>query len=75
MFTLVAVLMFAGALVAAGATIYSTVVPALPSIQAALAGKARGSIVPPLPPRHAATTIKVTVRSVSAQPTYWRAAA
>src|SRR3954463_10654972 len=75
MFTIVAVLMFAGALIAAGATIYSTVVPALPSIQAALAGKARGWIFPPLPPRHAATTIRVTVRSVSAQPTYWRAAA
>ena len=75
MFTLVAVLMFAGALVAAGATIYSTVVPALPSIQAALAGKGRGSIVPPLPPRHGATTIRVTVRPASSQPTYWRAAA
>ena len=75
MFTLVAILMFAGALLAAGATIYSTVVPALPSIQAALAGKDRASIVPPLPPRHAATTIRVTVRPVSAQPTYWRAAA
>lgn len=74
MFTLVAILMFAGALVAAGATIYSTVVPALPRIQAALAGKAPGSIVPPLPPRHA-MTIRVTVRPVSAQPTYWRAAA
>ena len=75
MFTLVAILMFAGALLAAGATIYSTVVPALPSIQAALAGKDRASIVPPLPPRHAAATIRVTVRPVSAQPTYWRAAA
>lgn len=75
MFTLVAVLMFAGALLAAGATIYSTIIPALPSIQAALAGKAQGSIVPPLPPRHAAATIRVTVRPVSAQPTYWRAAA
>lgn len=75
MFTLVAILMFAGALIAAGATIYSTVVPALPSIQAALAGKGRGSIVPPLPPRHAATPIRVTVRPVSPQPTYWRVAA
>ena len=75
MFTLVAVLMFAGALIAAGATIYSTVVPALPSIQAALAGKHRASIVPPLPPRHAAATIRVTVRPVYSQPTYWRAAA
>ena len=75
MFTLVAILMFAGALLVAGATIYSTVVPALPDIRAALAGKDRGSIVPPLPARHAATTIRVTVRPVSAQPTYWRAAA
>jgi len=75
MFTLVAILMFAGALLAAGATIYSTVVPALPDIRAALAGKDRRSIVPPLPPRHAATTIRVTVRPVSAKPTYWRAAA
>jgi hypothetical protein len=75
MFTIVAVLMFAGALFAAGATIYSTVIPALPNIQAALAGKDRASIVPPLPPCHATATIRVTVRSVSAQPTYWRAAA
>lgn len=75
MFTIVAVLMFTGALLAAGATIYSTVIPALPNIQAALAGKDRASIVPPLPPRHATATIRVTVRSVSAQPTYWRAAA
>jgi len=75
MFTLVAILMFAGALLAAGATIYSTVVPALPDIRAALAGKDRRSIVPPLPPRHAATTIRVTERPVSAKPTYWRAAA
>jgi len=75
MFTLVAMLMFASALVAAGATIYSTVVPALPSIQAALTGQTRASIVPPLPPRHAATTIRVIVRPVLAQPTHWRAAA
>jgi hypothetical protein len=75
MFTIVAILMFAGALIAAGATIYSTVVPALPSIQAALAGKGQGSSVPPLPLRRAATTIRVTVRPVSGQPTYWRAAA
>lgn len=75
MFTLVAILMFAGALVVAGAAIYSTVVPALPSIQAALTGQAHASIVPPLPPRHAATTIRVTVRPVLTQPTYWRVAA
>ena len=75
MFTIVAILMFAGALAAAGATIYSTIVPALPNIQAALTGKVQGPIVPPLPPRHAAATIRVTVRPASAQPTYWRAAA
>jgi hypothetical protein len=75
MFTLVAMLMFAGALFAAGAAIYSTVMPALPNIQAALSGGARQSIVPPLPPRRDAMAIRVTVRSVSAQPTYWRAAA
>jgi hypothetical protein len=75
MFTLVAILMFAGALIAAAATIYSTVVPALPSIQAALTGQARASIVPPLPPRHATTTIRVIVRPVLAQPTHWRVAA
>ena len=74
MFTLLAILMFAGALVAASATIYSTVVPALPSIQAALTGQARMPIQPPLPPRHAAT-IRVIVRPVLAQPTHWRAAA
>lgn len=75
MFTLVAILMFAGAMVAAGATIYSTVVPALPSIQAALTGQAGATVLPPLPPRHAAMTIRVTVRPVLAQPTHWRAAA
>ena len=75
MFTLVAILMFAGALAVAGTTIYSTIVPALPNIQAALTGKVRESIVPTLPPRHGATTIRVTIRPVSAQPTHWRAAA
>lgn len=75
MFTLVAVLMFAGALVAAGATIYATVVPALPDIQAALTGNVAASLLPPLPPRRAATTIRVTVRPVLAQPAHWRAAA
>jgi hypothetical protein len=74
MFALVAILMFAGALVAAGATIYATVVPALPSIQAALTGRARTSTLPPLPPRHTAT-IRVTARPVLTQPIYWRAAA
>jgi hypothetical protein len=74
MFALVAILMFAGALVAAGATIYSTVVPALPSIRAALAGTGRASIVPPLQPRRAAT-IRVIARPVLAQPTHWRVAA
>jgi hypothetical protein len=75
MFTLVAMLMFAGALLAAGAAIYSTVMPALPGIQAALSGGTRASIVPPLPPRRDASMIRVTVRPVSAQPTHWRAAA
>jgi len=75
MFTLVAILMFAGALVAAGATIYTTVVPALPNIQAALAGNSGASLLPPLPPRHATVPIRVTVRPVLAQPTHWRAAA
>ncbi|HEX7850291.1 MAG TPA: hypothetical protein VF485_11225 [Sphingomonas sp.] len=74
MFALVAILMFAGALIAAGATIYSTVVPALPSIQAALAGAGRASTVPPLPPRHV-VTIRVIARPVLAQPTHWRVAA
>ncbi len=75
MFTLVAMLMFAGALVAAGAAIYSTVIPALPSIQAALSGGARSSIVPALPARRDATMIRVTVRPASMQPTHWRVAA
>jgi hypothetical protein len=75
MFALVAMLMFAGALIAAAATIYSTIVPALPGIQDALAGRGGMSAIPPLPRRHAATTIRVTVRPVSVQPTYWRAAA
>ncbi|MGN6818193.1 MAG: hypothetical protein ACTHJR_05930 [Sphingomonas sp.] len=75
MFTLVAILMFAGALTAAAYAVYSTVVPAMPKIQAALAGQGGASMLPPLPPRRAATTLRVTVRPVTTQPTYWRAAA
>jgi len=75
MFTLVAVLMFAGALLAAAYAVYSTVVPALPKIHAALAGQGNASILPPLPPRRAVTTMRVTMQASAAQPTYWRAAA
>lgn len=75
MFTLVAVLMFAGALLAAAYAVYSTVVPALPKIQAALTGEGSASILPPLPPRRAVTTMRVTTQSMGAQPTFWRAAA
>jgi len=74
MFTLVAILMFAGALSAAAYAVYSTVMPALPKIQAALAGHGGASMLPPLPPRRV-TTLRVTVRPVATQPTYWRAAA
>ena len=73
MFTLVAILMFAGALGAAGFAIYATVAPALPKIQAALAGQDFASSLPPLRPRRV-STLRVTVRPV-AQPTYWRVAA
>ncbi len=73
MFTLVAILMFAGALGAAATAIYATVMPALPKIQSALAGQGAASVLPPLPPRR--TTMRVTVRPVLSQPTYWRAAA
>lgn len=73
MFTLVAILMFAAALGAAATAIYATVVPALPKIQSALTGHGTVSALPPLPPRRA--TMRVTVRPVVSQPTYWRAAA
>ena len=73
MLMLIAILMFAGALVVAGFAIYATVAPSLPKIQAALAGHGGGSALPSLPPRRAAT-LRVTVRPV-AQPSYWRAAA
>jgi hypothetical protein len=73
MLTLIAVLMFAGALGAAGFAIYATVAPSLPKIQAALAGQGNVSSLPPLPVRRA-STLRVSVRPV-AQPTYWRAAA
>lgn len=75
MFTLVAILMFAGALAAAAFAVYTTVVPALPKIQAALAGQGTASILPSLPPRRDATALRVTVQQVSMEPTYWRAAA
>ncbi len=76
MLTLVAILMFSGALAAASYAVWSTVVPALPKIHAALAGEGSASMLPPLPPRHhPAATVRVTVRPLAAQPTYWRAAA
>ncbi|THD36578.1 MAG: hypothetical protein E7773_06075 [Sphingomonas sp.] len=73
MITLIAILTFAGALSAAGYVIYATVAPALPKIQAALAGQGGVSSLPPLPMRRV-STLRVTVRP-AAQPTYWRAAA
>lgn len=73
MFTLIAILMFAGALSAAGFAIYATVAPALPKIRAALTGQDFGSSIAPLPARRV-STLRVTVRP-SAQPSYWRAAA
>jgi len=73
MFVLIAVLMFAGAMGAAGFTIYATVAPSLSKIQVALSGHGTVSMLPQLPPRRA-STLRVAVRPV-AQPTYWRAAA
>lgn len=73
MLTLIAGLMFAGALGAAGFAIYATVAPSLSKIQAALAGHGGVSTLPPLPPRRMAT-VRVTVRPVATQ-SYWRAAA
>lgn len=75
MLTLVAVLMFSGALIAAAYAVWSTVVPALPKIHAALAGEGSASMLPPLPLRHPAATMRVTVQPLAVQPTYWRAAA
>ena len=74
MFTLVAVLMFAGALLAAAYAVCSTVVPALPKIHAALTGKTSAPILPPLPPRRV-VTMRVTAQLSAVQQTYWRAAA
>jgi len=74
MFALVAVLMFAGALTAAAYAVYSTVIPALPKIQAALAGQGNVSMLPPLPPRRV-TTLRVTMQPATTRPAYWRAAA
>lgn len=74
MFTLVAVLMFGGALLAAGYAVYSTIIPALPKIRAALTGNSTASALPPLPPRRV-VTMRVTAQPMTAQPTYWRAAA
>lgn len=73
MFTLIAVLMFAGAFAAAGFAIYATVAPSLSKIQAALAGTGTVSSLPALPMRHV-STMRVPVRP-AVQPTYWRAAA
>lgn len=73
MLTVIAILMFAGALGAAGFAMYSTVAPSLSKIQAALAGQGGQSSLPPLPVRRA-STLRVTIRPV-AQPSYWRAAA
>ena len=74
MFTLVAVLMFGGALLAAGYAVYSTIMPALPKIQAALTGKNSAPVLPPLSPRRV-VTMRVMAQPMAAQPTYWRAAA
>jgi hypothetical protein len=73
MFTTIAILMFAGALGAAGFVMYATIAPALPKIQAALAGRGTLPTIPSLPPRRV-STMRVTVHPV-VQPTYWRAAA
>ena len=73
MLTMVAILIFAGAFVAAGLAIYATVAPSLHKIQAAFAGHGNVSALPPLPV-HRGSTVRVAVRAV-AQPTYWRAAA
>ena len=74
MLTMIAVVMFAGALGAAGFVLYATIVPSLPKIQAALSGEGVGASLPPLPPRRA-STLRVTIRPVAQPQRYWRAAA
>ena len=74
MFSMLAILMFAGALAAAAYAVCATVLPALPKIQAALAGKGTTQAFPPLPPRRVAT-LRVMAQPVASQQTYWRAAA
>lgn len=73
MLTIVTFLMFAGALTAAGLAIYSTMVPALPKIQAALSGRESLPLLPPLPPRRAALPGMAITPQV--ETSYWRAAA
>ena len=75
MLTFVVILTFAGALAAAGLTIYATVAPALPKIVAALSGEGTASLVPPLPPRRVGAMRVTTARPVAASPIRWRAAA
>ena len=73
MLTLIAVLMFAGALAAATFVIGATIVPALPKIRTALAGQDSVPALPSLPPRRV-STLRVAVRP-AVQPACWRAAA
>ena len=69
-----AALTFVAALIAAIATLYATVLPALPKIRAALAGTGATPVLPPLPARRA-SVMRVTARPAAGQAVRWRAAA
>lgn len=74
MITFVVILTFAGAFVAAIATIYATVAPSMPKIRAALAGEGV-AMLPPLPARRTVAMRVTTVRPVAGSALRWRAAA
>ena len=67
-------MIFAGALLAAVATIWATIAPALPRIQAALAGQS-ASPLPVLPPRRVVTARRLSPVRVTLPASMLRAAA
>lgn len=75
MLTVVAILMFAGAMVAALGSIYATIVPAMPKVRAALSGAGVASQLPPLPPRRSPAMRVTAIRPVAFPARALRAAA
>lgn len=71
----IAILTFAGALIAAVATICLTVAPSMSKIRAALSGAGTASLIPPLPQRHGPTYRVTSLRPVMLPAMTLRAAA